>query len=190
MASIYYAVRVLAVLWILMVLIIVLMGGNKSHNQDHASMLILMISFSFVLPTIKYTADHGAAAPGAISWGFPWISYLGFFLFFFGLLVHWASIATLNRQWSAVVVIKPDHKLVDTGIYKYIRHPIYTALLLQILGFGLALSNWITILVLVIPNALGFAYRIYVEERALKEHFGEAYIDYAGKTSRLIPGIF
>jgi protein-S-isoprenylcysteine O-methyltransferase Ste14 len=63
-------------------------------------------------------------------------------------------------------------------------------LLLQILGFGLALSNWITILVLVVLNAASFAYRIYVEERALAEHFGEAYTDYARKTSRLIPGIF
>jgi len=190
MASIYYAVRVVAVIWILMVIFIVLMGGDKSRKRDRASMLFLMISFSFVLPAIKYTADHGAAAPGAFSWGFPWVSYLGFFLFFFGLLVNWASIATLNKQWSAVVVIKPDHKLVDTGIYKHIRHPIYAALLLQILGFGLTLANWITILVLVVPNAFGFAYRIYVEERALAEHFGEAYIGYARKTRRLIPGIF
>lgn len=190
MVSIYYAVRVVAVIWILMVIFIVFMGGDKSHKQDRASMLILMISFSFILPAIKYTADLGAAAPGAFSWGFPWVSYLGFFLFFFGLFIYWASIATLNKQWSSVVVIKPDHKLVNTGIYKYIRHPIYAALLLQILGFGLALSNWITILVLVVPNALGFAYRIYVEERALEKHFGDAYIDYARKTSRLIPGIF
>jgi protein-S-isoprenylcysteine O-methyltransferase Ste14 len=41
-----------------------------------------------------------------------------------------------------------------------------------------------------VPNAAGFAYRIYVEERALEEHFGDAYINYARKTSRLIPGIF
>ena len=190
MASIYYAVRVLAVLWILMVIFIVFMGGNKSHKQDRASMLLLMISFSFVLPTIKYTTDLGTAALGAFSWGFPWISYLGFFLFFFRLLVNWASIATLNKQWSAVVVIKPDHKLVDTGIYEYIRHPIYAALLLQILGFGLALSNWITILVLVVPNAASLAYRIYMEEHVLEEHFRDSYIDYARKTSRLIPGIF
>jgi len=57
------------------------------------------------------------------------------------------------------------------------------------LGLGLGLANWISILVLVLLNAASLVYRIDVEEKALKKHFGEEYIKYAHKTKRLIPGI-
>jgi protein-S-isoprenylcysteine O-methyltransferase Ste14 len=190
MAPIYYAVKVVAAVWIIMVIFILFFGGNKSEKQDRSSKIFIILTISFVLPIIQYTVASGTAAPGAFSWGFPIISYLGFFLFAFGLCIHITGIYTLNKHWSAVVVIKQDHQLVETGIYKTIRHPIYAGLLLEFLGFGLALSNWITILVLVLPNAASLAYRIHVEERALAAHFGDAYTQYARKTSRLIPGIF
>jgi protein-S-isoprenylcysteine O-methyltransferase Ste14 len=117
------------------------------------------------------------------------VSYMGFFLFLVGILIHWTGILTLNKQWSTMVVISKDHQLIDTGIYKYIRHPIYAAILLELLGLGLGLANWISILALVGLNAASLAYRIYIEESALEKHFGDVYVNYAQKTKRLIPGI-
>jgi protein-S-isoprenylcysteine O-methyltransferase Ste14 len=190
METIYYAVKVVALLWILMVGFIALLGGNKSVKDDRSSMFFMAITLSSVLPTIGYTVQAGRTAPGAFSWGFPIVSYIGFFLFFLGLLINWTGILTLKKQWSAVVVISKDHKLIDTGIYKYVRHPIYAAILLELLGLGLGLANWISILVLVLFNAVGLAYRIYVEEKALEKYFGKAYVIYARRTKRLVPGIF
>jgi protein-S-isoprenylcysteine O-methyltransferase Ste14 len=190
MESIYYAVKVVTLLWVLMVALIAMFGANKSASEDRSSMYFLAITLTTVLPAIGYTVDAGRLAPGAFSWGFPLVSYLGFFVFLLGLLINWTGILTLNKQWSAVVVISKDHRLIDTGIYKYIRHPIYTGVLLELLGLGLALANWITILVLVSLNAVSIAYRIFVEEKALEKHFGDGYIMYARKTRRLIPGIF
>jgi protein-S-isoprenylcysteine O-methyltransferase Ste14 len=130
----------------------------------------------------------GALSPGRFSWGFPYVSYFGFLLFFFGIALRWAGVLTLNRQGS--VVVADGHKLVDSGIYKIIRHPVYAALLLELLGFGLALSNWLSILILLIPNAVSLAYRIFVEEKALEGYYGNAYVEYERRTKRLIPGIF
>lgn len=189
MQSIYYAVKVVALLWILMTAFLVLFGGNKSEKDDHFSKYFIAITVSTILPIIKYTVDSGQEAPGAFAWGFPIVSYIGFLLIPLGLFIHWTGISTLNKQWSVMVVIFEDHKLINTGIYKYIRNPIYAGVLLEILGLGLALANWITILALFLPNAVSLGYRIYVEERVLERHFGDAYIQYAHKTKRLIPGI-
>jgi len=189
MESIYYAVKIVALLWMLMVAFIAMFGANRSVKDDRSSMHFLAITLTTVLPTIGYTVTAGTTAPGAFSWGFPIVSYLGFFVFVLGLVINWTGILTLNKQWSAIVVISQNHKLIDTGIYKYIRHPIYAGVLLQLLGLGLGLANWISILVLVLLNAASLAYRIYVEEKALEKHFGDEYIKYAHKTKRLIPGI-
>jgi protein-S-isoprenylcysteine O-methyltransferase Ste14 len=190
MGAIYYTVKVLAALWLCMILIIFALGGNKSSKDDRFSMLLLIATLSSVLQIIDYGVSLGVTGLGAITWGFPILSYLGFFLIFLGVAIHWIGILTLKRQFATMVVVSEGHKLVDTGIYKFIRHPIYTAILLELLGFGLALANWVSILLLLIPNAASLAYRIYVEEKVLVKYFGEAYIDYERKTKRLIPGIF
>jgi protein-S-isoprenylcysteine O-methyltransferase Ste14 len=190
MDSIYYAVKAVAAIWVLMTFMIYLFGGSRPEKNDRFSFFFIMITITFVLPTIQATVAAGVTGPGAFSWGFPLVSYAGFFVFLFGLVIHWIGIITLNKQWSTVVVISKDHKLIDTGIYRTIRHPIYAGVLLEILAMGLALSNWIAILALVIPNAVAFAYRMHVEERALGQYFGEAYVQYSRKTSRLIPWIF
>ncbi len=78
---------------------------------------------------------------------------------------------------------------METGIYKYIRHPIYAMLLAETLGFCVALSNWVSFLLIFVPNLLTVSYRIYVEERALLEVFGDRYRSYMKSTKRLIPKI-
>lgn len=187
MEAIYAVINTLAGIWIFAILIIFAFSGSTSAQYDRLSVFFMMITLSVSFALIRYTIKAGEAAPGAFSWGFPIANYAGFFLIFFGALVHLTGIVTLNKQLSAVVVISKNHKLVDTGIYKYT--PIYAGLLLEFIGFGIALSNWITLLVLLILNAAGLTYRIYVEEKALRDHFGDAYISYARKTKRIIPGI-
>ena len=192
MESIYYWVKVLGSIWLCVILFFFTVGGNRNTKDDKASMLFLVATLSIVLPVIQYSAGTGEIdlSRGKFSWGFPFVSYLGFLLFLLGMALRWAGVLTLRRQWSVVVGVSEGHKLVDTGIYKFIRHPVYAAVLLELLGFGLALSNWISIIILFIPNAAGLSYRIFVEEKALERHFGNDYIEYERRTKRLIPGIF
>ena len=80
--------------------------------------------------------------------------------------------------------------LIEKGLYKFIRHPAYTGSLLTFLGFGLTFSNWLSALVLFVPLTGVFLYRIHVEEQALTEFFGDAYLQYRRRTKRLFPGIY
>jgi protein-S-isoprenylcysteine O-methyltransferase Ste14 len=190
MENIYYAVKVVSLLWIGMVFFIYILGENRSAKEDGFSKYIVMMTLFGFMPGIQYVINLGRAGVGNFPRGFPTISYLGFFLIFLGLVVNWTGILTLKKQWSSVVIIKDDHQLVDHGIYKFIRHPIYSAVLLVLIGFCLALANWISFLVILLPNMISFGYRIHVEERALERHFGEEYINYEQRTKRLIPWIF
>jgi protein-S-isoprenylcysteine O-methyltransferase Ste14 len=100
----------------------------------------------------------------------------------------WARI-TLGGNWSATVTLKHDHEIVRSGPYRWIRHPIYTGLLLAFLGSAIALGEWRGLLALGIAAA-AFWRKSRVEERWLEELFGAAYADYRRSTWALFPFLF
>jgi protein-S-isoprenylcysteine O-methyltransferase Ste14 len=82
-----------------------------------------------------------------------------------------------------------NHELIESGLYKYIRHPGYLGQLIIFLGISISLSNWISVLLMIIPVSLGYIYRIRVEEKFMIENMGSKYIDYQKRTKKLIPKI-
>ena len=107
-----------------------------------------------------------------------------------GMALRAWSIHHLGGLFRAVVVIQPDHHLVTTGPYRLLRHPSYTGALVAAVGFGLALGHWTSLLVLVVGWTAGIAYRIRVEEAALRDALGEDYDAYCARTRRLIPLLY
>lgn len=103
-----------------------------------------------------------------------------------GLLFScWARVI-LGRNWSGTVTMKEDHELIRTGPYRYVRHPIYTGLLLAFLGSAIARDQWRGVLALVIVYlALWRKYRL--EERWMEEIFGDGYRRFRKETPALIP---
>jgi protein-S-isoprenylcysteine O-methyltransferase len=93
-------------------------------------------------------------------------------------------------QLGAKVAIVEKHEIVDTGIYRTIRHPAYLGGLISLLGIGLVSGNWFSLAVSVVLPLAAMLYRIRVEERALLRHFGPAYQAYASRTKRLLPGLW
>jgi protein-S-isoprenylcysteine O-methyltransferase Ste14 len=83
-----------------------------------------------------------------------------------------------------------DHQLVETGLYRYIRHPGYLGQLLIFFGIALSLSNWVSVLLMLLPVICGYWYRIRVEERFMQEQMGETYRAYQQRTARLFPGVY
>ncbi len=118
------------------------------------------------------------------------ISLIGLVLIVLGLIVRWTAILTLKKYFTVDVSIQSNHKIIDKGIYKFIRHPAYTGSLLSFLGLGLAFSNWLSTLVIFMPVLIAFIYRIRVEEKALIQAFGGEYINYSKATKRLIPKLY
>lgn len=88
-------------------------------------------------------------------------------------------------------MIQERHQLITSGPYKYLRNPSYTAVLVILMGLGLGIGNWLSILVLLAAGVLAYVSRVaLVEERALVEQFGKEFQDYKKKTWALIPFIW
>jgi protein-S-isoprenylcysteine O-methyltransferase Ste14 len=95
----------------------------------------------------------------------------------------------LRSEWTVYIHITDKSKLVQRGIFKVIRHPIYCGLILELKGFSFALSNWISFLVILLANVVSILYRMKTEENARIKNFGYAYLQYMATTKRFIPYI-
>jgi len=115
---------------------------------------------------------------------------IGMALFSAGLVIRLRSIAALKRYFTYSVSKVHGHKIVDTGMYKRLRHPGYLGQLIIFLGISMSISNWLSMLAMMIPVAFGYAYRIAVEERFMVEQFGDEYLDYQKRTKKLVPFIY
>jgi len=103
-----------------------------------------------------------------------------------GLIIAIAARRTLAGNWSNAVALKKDHELITTGLYQYVRHPIYTGMLLMFLGTALSLGTlgaFIGFLIILV----GVLFKLKEEEALMTEHFAEEYIPYKKRTKTLIP---
>lgn len=114
----------------------------------------------------------------------------GALLIIVGLIIRIIAILTLKQHFTYTVTKIEHHELIETGIYKYIRHPGYLGQIIIFIGIATSISNWLSILLMMIPVLVGYMNRIRVEERFMTENMGSKYIDYQKKTKRLIPGIY
>jgi protein-S-isoprenylcysteine O-methyltransferase Ste14 len=107
-----------------------------------------------------------------------------------GVYVRQWSIFTLGRFFTAEVRVRADQPVIDTGPYRWVRHPSYTGLIIFFIGLGLALTNAISVLVLAVIPTVGLVVRIHFEERSLMAGLGEPYRQYAATHKRLFPGVW
>lgn len=105
-----------------------------------------------------------------------------------GVLRLW-PVFVLDRRFSGLVAIQPEHTLVTTGIYSIVRNPSYLGLLVNSLGWALAFRSGVGLLLtaLCIPPLVA---RMHSEERLLRSQFGADYDAYCARTARLIPGLY
>jgi protein-S-isoprenylcysteine O-methyltransferase Ste14 len=107
-----------------------------------------------------------------------------------GIALRIWAIVTLDRFFTFVVGIADDHRVVQHGPYGVLRHPGYAGALLALTGSGIALGNWLSLLLIVAVPALALGVRISVEEATLAAALGAEYEAYASRTARLIPGVW
>jgi protein-S-isoprenylcysteine O-methyltransferase Ste14 len=118
----------------------------------------------------------------------PWTQGVGLALFLSGLaLALWARIR-LGRNWGTPMSQKVDPELVTTGPYRYVRHPIYSGLMLGMLGTAIAVSPFWAVAVVVLGAY--FAYSAKVEERNMERLFPQRYPEYKRATKMLVPFVF
>jgi protein-S-isoprenylcysteine O-methyltransferase Ste14 len=106
-----------------------------------------------------------------------------------GILLAVYARRHLGRNWSGEIAIKVDHKLVRTGPYRVVRHPIYTAVLTMYAGSA-AVSGELHALLGLVLAAFAYGRKVRLEEAVLMQSFGTDYRDYRSATWALVPGLF
>ena len=144
-----------------------------------------------------------ATVGGAIAAAFPlsrvhsadlggglWPVGAGLALLALGASLRLWSMVTLGRFFTFRVAIQDEHRVIDTGPYRFVRLPSYSGLLVACLGLGIAFANWLSLAVLVVLPLAGILVRIRIEERALTAALGDRYRRYAAGRARLVPGVW
>jgi protein-S-isoprenylcysteine O-methyltransferase Ste14 len=119
-----------------------------------------------------------------------WFGWVGTPVFAGAILLLWRSHADLGRNWSAMLKIRQEHSLITDGVYRHIRHPMYTAHLLWAIAQGLLLQNWLAGWAFLVISVPLYLVRVPKEEQMMLEHFGQEYRKYMSRTGRIIPRLW
>jgi len=107
-----------------------------------------------------------------------------------GLWLFYRSHADLGTNWSITLQVREQHQLITHGVYRWVRHPMYLAILLFSLGQLLVIPNWFVGPSYGVAMLLLVAFRMGPEERMMREQFGKEYEAYMASTKRLVPGVW
>ncbi len=118
-----------------------------------------------------------------------WSRWAGVSLAVLSIGMAWWAHTTLGVHWSPILQLRKDHKLVKTGPYKYMRHPMYAQIWLWVIAQWLMMANWMGFIG-VITWAVLYVIRTPAEEQMLIEEFGDAYKAYIKTTGRILPKLF
>lgn len=159
--------------------------GRAVRRQSPAARLshLIYMSAAFILLSrdSRWSALNHRFVPQA-----SWVELLGVVLTAAGIaFAIWAR-HHLGRHWSAEITIREGHQLIASGPYARIRHPIYTGMLLGILGTALVVGKYRGLLALVMV-VLGFWMKARTEELFLEREFGDEYRDHKRRTGFFIP---
>src|SRR3954468_23454207 len=117
-----------------------------------------------------------------VPWGGAAVMIIALWLF-------WRSHADLGLNWSITLEMRKDHELVTQGVYRRVRHPMYTAIFLFAIAQGLLLQNWLAGWGGLVSFAALYLFRVGREEEMMRQFFGEPYRAYMKRTGRLWPRV-
>jgi protein-S-isoprenylcysteine O-methyltransferase Ste14 len=155
-------------------------------SRDWTYTLLVVVLVASIVVGIVLAGDGLAPLPGP-AW---WPVAAGLVVMWAGMALRLWAILTLGSFFKVEVVIQEDHRVVDYGPYRRLRHPSYTGMLCAAVGMGLAEGDWLSIAVMLVFPLTALLIRIQVVERALLSALGADYAEYARRTARLVPGVY
>jgi protein-S-isoprenylcysteine O-methyltransferase Ste14 len=160
-----------------------------SRTQKLRERILLAISFSgmFLIPLFYAVTDQPKFASYPLN---PVFTGFGAILFAATLYLFHIVHRDLGRSWSVTLELRNEHALITHGLYRYLRHPMYSAFWLWAVAQALLLPNWIAGFSGLVGFGTLYFCRVGSEERMMEEAFGAQYRDYAARTKRIIPGIY
>jgi protein-S-isoprenylcysteine O-methyltransferase Ste14 len=162
-------------------------GVRKSlFDWRERSILVVAYLGLLVIPALYVLTGFPASLDRPF---IPAIAWLGLVPLIGALWLFRRSHVDLGRNWSITLQVRDRHVLVKTGVYRLIRHPMYSSFFLLGLTQMLLLPNWLTGVSGVLGAGVLFTFRVLREERMMLESFGEQYRDYMTHTKRIVPWI-
>ena len=159
---------------------------SRRNPEDHGSSIriFVLLAVCFIISFIFRRAGAGTVTiPDWLGWG-----SIGIMVF--GIAFRQYAITVLGAYFSPVIRVQEGQQLIQSGPYRYIRHPTYAGMLLAFYSAGLALGNWIILAAFVLLPTIAIVRRIKAEELMLERHFGKIYREYRLKTRALIPFLY
>jgi len=157
----------------------------ESVRGDKGSVIILWsVIFTSIYISMVLAGKYPEGSP------MESLQVTGVFIFIVGAVIRWVAIVQLGKFFTVDVAKQPLHRIKDDGLYAYVRHPSYTGLVLEFLGFSLFFNSWYPLFIINIPIFIALVYRMRIEEAMLLNHFGQQYRDYMNSRKRLFPFIF
>lgn len=158
-------------------------------KRDRGSYALLMVTYTVAIVAAFFIVNLRPPI-ATVGWNQQAVFWLGIVLMLAGAAFRWYAIRVLGKYFTRDVATRADQQVVARGPYKWIRHPSYSGALLTLLGFGLATTNWLALIVVMACGIAGYAYRVHVEEQALCQDLGAGYRSYMQRTHRFIPFVW
>jgi protein-S-isoprenylcysteine O-methyltransferase Ste14 len=160
-------------------------GVTKSlFDRRESGLLALAFVGLWMVPLIYALTGFPASFDRPL---IPAIAVLGVVFLCGALVLFYLSHVALGRNWSISLQIRDEHRLVTTGIYRLIRHPMYSSFFLLAIAQLTLLPNWFAGATGLAGVGLLYGFRVWPEEQMMMERFGTEYRDYMAQTGRLIP---
>ncbi len=152
--------------------------GSRTWGREIRIRIVLVALIVALARLGVFRGHHGVHTD-------PWRAAIGLMLWAAGLLFAiWARVH-IGRNWGTPMTQKAEPELVTSGPYRFVRHPIYSGILLAMFGTAVGLSWW-WLVIAALPS-IYFVYAATVEERFLAEQFPDAYPAYRRSTKMLVP---
>jgi len=162
-------------------------GVSKSlFDRRESGLLAIALLGLFVIPAVYALTGFPAAFDRPF---IPAIAWLGILPMAAALWLFRRSHADLGRNWSISLEVREQHALVKSGVYRLVRHPMYSSFFLLGVAQMLLLANWFAGLAGVVGAGILFGFRVRREEQMMLESFGDDYRSYMTHTKRIIPWV-
>lgn len=153
-------------------------------NEKQEKLLFRLFAIAFLLLPVYFLTTWIDFA------GLPlpsWLRWSGAGLTVLGIIVFGWSHQALGQNWTAILALSKEHELVQSGPYRVVRHPMYSAFFIIGIGLSLLSANWLVGSLYLGSVWVMYQARVAREEQMMLERFGEPYRQYMKRTGRLWP---
>lgn len=161
-----------------------------STNRLYSMIIVVLFLLNPVIITLSFYESKLIIANYIPVWNTPVVSLLGILILLIGGFITITGRYQLRQFGYGILDVKDDQFLITTGIFGYIRHPIYAGGVVGIIGFYLAFRSIFVLIIIWIIYFLIFRHRLLFEEKMMLDAFGDQYKEYMKRTKRLIPFVY